>query len=107
MLVLLLLGTWWLWGGETADQVPEIEERSVAVLPFEVSGSGAEEWRDGMVTALSLNLDGAAGLRAVAARTIFAAWKKKEGADVGLGTQKALEVAREVGARCSVIGEAV
>jgi tetratricopeptide (TPR) repeat protein len=85
----------------------EIAERSVAVLPFEVSGSGAEDWRDGMVTALSLNLDGAAGLRAIADRTVFAAWEKAGKASEGASTQDALAVARKVGTRYAVVGSAL
>ena len=112
--VVLFLG-WWLIGESTMEQnvaaspggeKSEIANHSIAVLPFEVSGAGAEEWKDGMVTALSLNLDGAAGLRAIPDRTIFAKLKQKqESGDIG--TQKALDVAREVGARYAVVGSAV
>lgn len=115
VLVLLLLGVWWLWGGlgggEAADQAerraPEIEDRSIAVLPFEVSGSGAEEWRDGMVTALSLNLDGAAGLRAIPDRRVFAAAGQVDSARAVVTESPALSVAREVGAKYALVGSAV
>ena len=96
---------WALWpvgeteGGPTAS--------TVAVLPFEVSGAGAETWRDGMVTTLSLNLDGAAGLRAIADRTVFAAWEKRGASAEGTSTETALAVARDVGAKYAIVGSAV
>ena len=115
-LLLVLAGAlgWALWPvGETEG---ESSPPTVAVLPFEVSGSGAETWRDGMVTALSLNLDGAAGLRAIADRTVFAAWEKQgssngssgdDSSNEGTSTESALAVARDVGARYAVVGSAV
>jgi serine/threonine-protein kinase len=105
---------WALWPSGTPEG--ESSPPTVAVLPFEVSGSGAETWRDGMVTALSLNLDGAAGLRAIADRTVFAAWEKQvssngssgdDSSNEGTSTESALAVAREVGARYAVVGSAV
>jgi len=114
VLALLLLGAWWMWGGlgsgEAADQgerrAPDVQDRSIAVLPFEVSGAGAEEWRDGMVTMLSAGLDGAAGMRAVADRTIFARWEQAVGTKEGATRTEALSVARTIGARYAVIGSA-
>ncbi len=101
-------------GGEpTAEDGPvqtdttPIEERTIAVLPFEVSGAGAAEWRGGMVTTLSLNLDGAAGLRAIPDRRIFAAAEQADSARLGAGRSPALEVARAVGATYAVVGSAV
>ncbi len=61
----------------------------------------------GMVTMLSLNLDGAAGLRAITDRTVFATLKEQGFSEEGIGTQDALEVAREVGARYAIVGSAV
>lgn len=114
---LVFVGTWWFASGGFASEglsegrpglgEAEASERSVAVLPFEVSGAGAETWRDGMVTALSLNLDGAAGLRAVTDRTVFASLEEQGLSEDGLGMQDALKVAREIGARYAVIGSAV
>lgn len=80
---------------------------SAAVLPFQVSGGASETWRDGMVTLLSTGLDGAVGLRAVADRTVLAAWEQRGSAEGGASSQKALAVARQVGARYAVIGSAV
>ena len=95
---------WGLWPeGEEAAQL----DRSVAVLPFEVSGSGAETWRDGMVTTLTLNLDGAAGLRAITDRTVFATLEERGLSAGDIGMQDALDVARGLDARYAVIGSAV
>jgi tetratricopeptide (TPR) repeat protein len=96
---------WALWPSGTPEG--ESSPSTVAVLPFEVSGSGAETWRDGMVTTLTLNLDGAAGLRAIADRTVFAAWENRDASDEGTSGKRALAVAREVGARYAVVGSAV
>jgi tetratricopeptide (TPR) repeat protein/TolB-like protein len=106
--VLLVAGfaalVWAVWPG---GEVPTDSGRSVAVLPFEVSGAGAQEWRDGMVTALSLNLDGAAGLRAIPDRRIFAATEQVDSSQAGAGRSPALEVAQAVGATYAVVGSAV
>lgn len=98
---------WYLMGG--GGESPELSERTVAVLPLQVSGSGAETWRDGMVTMLSTGLDGAGQLRAISDRTVFAAWEDRErsGDRAGASTEEALSVAREIGARYGVIGSAV
>lgn len=107
LLLLAAIGAvgWALWSvGETEGAPPA---STVAVLPFEVSGAGAETWRDGMVTALSLNLDGAAGLRAIADRTVFAAWEERGASDEGTSTESALGVARDVGAKYAIVGSAV
>jgi hypothetical protein len=126
VLVLFLLGAWWLLGGlpgevgglpgeegtgstapESAGAPPETRARAVAVLPFEVSGAGAEAWRDGMVTMLSTGLDGAAGLRAIADRTVFAAWQRRDSVQAGASTREALAVARKIGAEYAIVGSAV
>ena len=96
---------WALWPSGTPEG--ESSPPTVAVLPFEVSGSGAETWRDGMVTALSLNLDGAAGLRAIADRTVLAAWEKRGASNEGTSAERALAVAQDIGAKYAVVGSAV
>ncbi len=109
--VVLALGvavSWTLWPGSSANgSVSNIAEHSIAVLPFEVSGSAAETWRDGMVTVLSTGLDGAAGLRTIAERTVFAAWEDIDSALMGTGKSQALTTARRVGAEYAVAGSAV
>lgn len=97
-------GGWYLTGG--GGENPEITERTVAVLPFHVSGSGAEQWQNAMVPLLSTGLDGAAGLRAIPARTVDAAWEQMDAADRGMSNEEALSVARTVGAEFAVLGSA-
>lgn len=108
VVVLLLLAAvgavWYLSIG--GRESPGIDERTVAVLPFQVSGSGADAWRDGMVTLLSTNLDGAAGLRTVADRAVFAALEEQGYGAETTSTEQALEVARQVGGGYAVVGSA-
>lgn len=96
--------SWMLWPSSGPRQITEL---SVAVLPFEVSGKGAETWKDGMVTMLSMNLDGAAGLRAISDRRIFAATPQVDSAKVQSGRRSALAIARQTGAEYAVLGSAV
>ncbi|MDP2498746.1 MAG: hypothetical protein Q8W44_12260, partial [Candidatus Palauibacterales bacterium] len=98
-------GGWYLTGG--GGESPDVTEGTVAVLPFQVSGSGAEEWRDGMVSLLNPGLDGAAGLRVIPGRTVFARWEQGGRLDRPVSTAEALTVARGVGARYAVLGSAV
>jgi class 3 adenylate cyclase/tetratricopeptide (TPR) repeat protein len=77
---------------------------AVAVLPFQVTGSELDEWREGMVTLLSTNLDGAGHLRAIDSRTVLAQWDARE---AERGGASALEVARATGARYAILGSAV
>ena len=98
-------GGWYLMGG--GGENPEISEQTVAVLPFQVSGSGADSWRDGMVTMLSTGLDGAGGLRAIADQTVLAAWERagqRGGSSTG---SRSLTTARQVGAEYAILGQAV
>ncbi len=81
----------------------EYASPGVAVLPFQVTGSELDEWREGMVTLLSTNLDGAGDLRAIDSRTVLAQWD----AAGGLDSAPPLDVARASGARYAVVGSAV
>lgn len=80
---------------------------AVAVLPFTVRGEGLEIWRDGMVEALSTNLDGAGGLRAIDSRTVLARWRDRFGVETSPDLPTALEVARATGARWALIGSVI
>lgn len=86
-----------------ADEAP----RGVAVVPFSVSGAGAELWREGMVDLFATNLDGLGGLRAIDSRTLLARWREHvpEREDTDLRT--ALQVAGTTGARYALVGSAV
>jgi tetratricopeptide (TPR) repeat protein len=84
------------------DAVP-----GIAVLPFSVSGSDLDEWREGMVHMLSTNLDGAAGLRAINSRTVLARWDEEIGDDDRADEAVSLAIARESGGRYALLGSAV
>lgn len=101
---LAVAGGWYLVGA--GGESPEVTEGTVAVLPFEVSGTAADEWRDGMVSLLSNGLDGAGSLRAIADRTVFAEWKAAGMSPSGTSSEKSLAVARALGAEHAVIGSA-
>lgn len=78
----------------------------IAVLPFAVSGSDADVWREGMMDLLSTNLDGVGGLRTIHARTVLARWRERslgEAADL----DQVLDAARATGARLALVGSAV
>jgi tetratricopeptide (TPR) repeat protein len=89
---------------------PSVEEAAapgIAVLPFEVRGEDLAVWREGMVDLLSVNLDGAADLRAIDSRTVLARWREA-GQEAGPpDLARALEVARRTGARYAVMGSVV
>ncbi len=102
----ILMAGYWYWPADKV-QKPVIQKKSIAVLPFQVSGSGADTWRDGMVTMLSTGLDGAAELRAIADRTIFAALQKLGSEQKAINSNKAIEIARNLGASYAVVGSAV
>ncbi|MDX1493732.1 MAG: hypothetical protein R3253_06725 [Longimicrobiales bacterium] len=79
----------------------------VAVLPFQVSGPGLDEFDEGMVSLVSLNLDGIDGIRSLNARTIMSEWTAAIGADGQASLDEALRVADATGARYAVVGDAV
>jgi tetratricopeptide (TPR) repeat protein len=79
----------------------------IAVLPFEVSGDDLGEWREGMVSLLSTNLDGVGGLRAIDSRTVLARWDQMVAEDERADLRTALQVGRASGARHAVVGRAV
>jgi tetratricopeptide (TPR) repeat protein len=106
-----VVGAWVLFRGDgsvfgTREAAAESAPDGIAVLPFTVRGAAVEEWREGMVDLLSTGLDGAGGLRAIASRTVLARWHEIVG--TGEADQAvALDVARRVGARYALLGQAV
>ncbi len=90
--------------GSPGIALAEYAAPGIAVLPFQVSGSELQEWREGMVTLLSTNLDGAGDLRAIDSRTVLAQW---DALTDGPGGTPPLDVARATGARYAVVGSAV
>jgi tetratricopeptide (TPR) repeat protein len=80
---------------------------AIAVLPFTVRGKGLEVWREGMVDLMSTNLDGAAGLRTIAGRTVLARWNEADADEKGGDLDTALGVARATGASYALVGSAI
>lgn len=78
----------------------------IAVLPFAVTGEELDDWREGMVTLLSTNLDGAGRLRAIDSRTVLARWDQAIDAGRPENLTTALDVASDVGAAYAVVGSA-
>jgi hypothetical protein len=80
---LLVSSVLWLTRTRSGDQVappPEAEEGpamlSVAVLPFNVSGTGFEYLSEGMIELVSANLEGMTGVRPVSPSTVIARWSE-------------------------------
>ena len=107
---LVLAGAAWM-GYRAARGAPgpaPLDTAALAVLPFRVVGPGLELWREGMVDLLSLNLDGAAGLRTIHPRTVLSRWHRELGNDAASADQmQALGVARATGARYALTGSIV
>jgi len=80
---------------------------AIAVLPFSVRGEGLDVWREGMVDLLSTNLDGAAGMRSIAGRTVIARWNEERADDAGGDLETSLAVARATGASYALLGTAI
>src|SRR5207249_1978077 len=87
---------------------PTVPGNTLAVLPFRVAGPDSGVWREGLVDLLSINLDGAPGVRVIAPRTVLSRWNADVGrrADV-VDQDAALGVARAVGARFALTGSLV
>ena len=79
----------------------------IAIVPFKVSGSDLEVWREGMVDLLSTNLDGMGGYRTIDSRTVMARWREVVGDEVAPDLDASLRAAGETGARYAVVGSAV
>jgi class 3 adenylate cyclase/tetratricopeptide (TPR) repeat protein len=94
--------------GPVREAAPAGPAPGLAVMPFTVAGPDLELWREGMVTLLSTNLDGVAGLRAIDPRTVLSRWQREigEGRDAA-DRQAALQVARRVGSKYALLGSMV
>jgi tetratricopeptide (TPR) repeat protein len=79
----------------------------VAVLPFAVSGPGLDEFGEGMVSLVSVNIDGMDGIRSVNPRTVISAWTEGLSGSASAPLDGVLRVAGRTGARYAVVGDAV
>jgi tetratricopeptide (TPR) repeat protein/TolB-like protein len=103
--LVLGVGGWGLWQGATGK--PDAADASaIAVLPFRVAGPGLDLWREGLVDLLSMNLDGASGLRTIPPRTVLSRWHRADGND-DTEQDRALQVVRSLGARYALSGSIV
>lgn len=93
-------------GGPEAGGAGSAAE-AFAVLPFQMSGEGADVYREGMVSLVSANLDGIDGYRAIDSRTLLARWNRDVGDTAEAELDRALGVAAAVGARYAVVGSGV
>jgi tetratricopeptide (TPR) repeat protein/TolB-like protein len=78
----------------------------IAVVPFEVRGTGLDIWREGMMDLLTNGLDGVGGFRTIDSRTVMARWREHVGqkpADL----VATLAVARQTGAHYALEGSVV
>jgi DNA-binding SARP family transcriptional activator/TolB-like protein len=76
---------------------------SVAVFPFTTQDEALAIWREGLVSLVSLDLSGVAGLRAVDSRALLARWRERGMKDPP-ELAPALELAASVGARYAIVG---
>jgi tetratricopeptide (TPR) repeat protein len=79
----------------------------IAVLPFSVRGEELEIWREGMVDALSVNLDGATEYRTIPSQTVLARWSESVSGGATPDMETQLEIARRAGARYALSGTAL
>jgi tetratricopeptide (TPR) repeat protein/TolB-like protein len=110
--LLLGLGVWFVLNRDRGrslgpGEIVAAPGPGLAVLPFRVVGPNMELWREGMVDLLSTNLDGAAGIRTIAPRTLLSRWRRTIGAEAEASDPEALQVARAVGAKHALIGSMV
>jgi tetratricopeptide (TPR) repeat protein len=78
----------------------------LAILPFSANTDDLAEWEVGIVDLLAPGLDGVAGYRTIASRTVLAEWREQVGeGDVDLDA--ALAVAGSTGARYGMVGNVV
>ena len=91
--------------GDEAPVVAEASGNALAVLPFRSTGAELELWREGLMDVLSANLD-VGDVRAVDSRAVLSRWRSRFGEEE-VPAEQATSVARELGARWAIIGQAV
>src|SRR5436309_4812428 len=104
-IVMIGVAAWMISQGRSSPGIPG---NTLAVLPFRVAGPDSGVWREGLVDLLSINLDGAPGVRVIAPRTVLSRWNTNVGRRADVADQDAaLGVARAVGARFALTGSLV
>lgn len=78
----------------------------IAIVPFDVRGTGLDIWREGMMDLLSNGLDGVGGFRTIDSRTVLARWHDVVG-DKTADLAAILAVAKETGARYAMEGSVI
>lgn len=110
--LLLAAGGWLTLGAGSADDdapvsaLNRVAAPAVAVLPFRVVGDDLGYLREGAVDLMSMNFDGAPGLRKIDAYSAMTLWNERIGQQRAAPTA-AVDVARELGATYAVLGSAV
>ncbi len=79
---------------------------AVAVLPFRTTGESLEVWREGLMDVLAANFDDVGDLRAIDSRAVLNRWRSRIG-ERDATVDEAIGVARELGARWAIHGQAV
>jgi len=103
--VAVAVTAWMISRGHSAPTMPG---NTLAVLPFRVAGPDSAVWREGLVDLLSINLDGAPGVRVIPPRTVLSRWNASLRTRADAADQDAaLGVARAVGARFALTGSLV
>jgi len=97
LLVAVIAGIAWLSSGPRGVLDPNL----IAVSPFDVLDAEHAVWREGLVTVLSANLDGAGPLHTVSPSVVVRMWKGRADA------ASAVQLARRTGARLGVFGRVV
>ena len=101
---LFLLGTvaWWAQPRLLRAKVTAGAD-VIAVLPFETSGQGVQDYGEGMVDLLSTSLNEVGVIRTINARTVLSQWRRS--ADTGtLDLEGSLEIGRAVDAGSVLLG---
>lgn len=94
----------WLAPGATDPPA----DPGVVVMPFRVSGAGLDYLREGLSDLMSINFDGAAGLRKIDFNSTMTAWNERVGQNRDAASaDEALDVARSLGAEYAVLGSVV
>jgi serine/threonine protein kinase/tetratricopeptide (TPR) repeat protein len=104
LLLAVILGLAWIAFQRSASTVLPVSATRLAVLPFEVRGSGSFSYlAEGMVDLLSRDLDGAGELRTIDAGTVLTA-AGQNNRDGILDVERGRTIARRVGAGLYVLG---